>query len=114
MSYVWSSGVTVTVSSGPTLVQPSYVRITSISPTKTTPNSPVSISIEVGFPRALPSDEDLDVVIAVNNKSNIVHHYTEHASVNYTRITRTLSISFSNPGTYIIYVGARATKAYSL
>ncbi|RLI46878.1 hypothetical protein DRO69_02125 [Candidatus Bathyarchaeota archaeon] len=117
MSYVWSSGVSVTISPPP----PPEVASVTITPERTEGVAPVTLEFKVTavLDREVYDWEkvDVEIVLAVNSKDNIVSKKTVTISPGYKAKSAYLTYTFSKPGTYTVWGGARrvgsATYTYS-
>ncbi|MCS7387133.1 MAG: hypothetical protein NDF55_10490 [archaeon GB-1867-005] len=111
MSYVWSSGVSVTISSPP----PPEVASVTITPERTEGVAPVTLEFKVTavLNREVYDWEkvDVEIVLAVNSKDNIVARKTVTISPGYKAKSAYLTYTFSKPGTYTVWGGARTISA---
>ena len=112
VAYIWSSGVAVTISS-PSLPKLASVTIT---PERTEGVAPVTLGFEVtaSLSRALfpwESGVPVEIVLAVNSKGNIVARKRVTILPGEKAKSAKLTYTFSKPGTYTVWGGARTISA---
>jgi len=107
MVYVWSSGRTVTI----TAPSPPTVSSVTITPERTEAVAPADLEFKVTayLSRRVYDWEkvDVEIVLAVNSKDNIVARKTVTISPGYSAKSAYLTYRFSKPGTYTVWGGAK-------
>lgn len=103
MSYIWSSGLTISVGSLPSISQVTI----SADKTKVNVGEPVHIYVYFTLDKAASQDVLVEVVLAEGTKSNIIKRDQTYVLAGDNKGSLGLTVIFNNPGTYTIYGGAR-------
>lgn len=103
MSYVWSNSLLINVGSLPTISK------VTINADKTNVNvgEPVHVYVYFTLNTAAPQDVLVEVVLAEGSKTNIIKKQQTYVLAGDTQGSIGFAITFSQPGTYTIYGGAR-------
>lgn len=108
MGCVWSQPVILEVQPSPYPPAVRQVAIYSVEPQTVKVGQPVKIYAVARLTVPTPgSGECVEFVLAVNNKDNIVQKTTSVPGRGVMAVLGRITIIFSQPGTYTVWVGAK-------